>query len=547
MCRIEQFALFYPYRFAYTVMSSSVSPTDTSSEAFAPKSVQWAKHNTPSEAATSASTYSDSRETTFATSMRTTQTDTEEEEEEEEEEDIVTADPSIATVDEDSPWARKYILSLDGGGVRGYSSLLLLKRLMDEVADLEKQYNAQASTSAFSPLIDSTSLFSDPMMKELENTYRPCHYFDYIGGSSTGGLIAIMLGRLRMTVDECLEAYQRLSATVFEKPANFLMRSLNKYSSSTRRDSFQELFETLRPNQPSPNEHGTKFKSDAVRCRTIVCSNRSDLSAKITAPYVFRSYQHPIRPPHEPFLYPRNPGDSSEFDIWEVARATSAAPSYFKSTTLYEYRYFDAAININNPSLEVYNEVSLLNKAHESVDLLLSLGTGNAKGNTTKAKHSLQSLQRELRDISDLVHHKIVDASKKASFSYYRWDVQGGLQDVRLDEWKPTSSGQNTRDRIERATVRYLSDPAVVEQIRECASTLVNARMLRAQTMRWESYATGTRYRCPIKGCQFPSLRFQNRNELMDHLQTVHGKAPPDAVNFQEIQTLLDQGRTNSE
>lgn len=243
---------------------------------------------------------------------------------------------------------------------------------------------------------------------------------------------------------------------------------------------------------------------------------------------------------------PRRP-ISSPRRYTSIGESQGQQEQNMKHEKLNTVRYFDAAININNPSLEVYNEVSLLNKAHESVDLLLSLGTGNAKGNTTKAKHSLQSLQRELRDISDLVHHKIVDASKKASFSYYRWDVQGGLQDVRLDEWKPTSSGQNTRDRIERATVRYLSDPAVVEQIRECASTLVNARMLRAQTMRWESYATGTRYRCPIKGCQFPSLRFQNRNELMDHLQTVHGKAPPDAVNFQEIQTLLDQGRTNSE
>ncbi|KAL8693778.1 MAG: hypothetical protein Q9218_001474 [Villophora microphyllina] len=520
-------------------MSSAASPTNTSPE----KTVQWAEHITPLEPGGFSSTYSDSRETTFATSLGTTQTDTEEESEY-----IPTADPSIATVDEDSPWARKYILSLDGGGVRGYSSLLLLKRLMDEVAVLEKQNNAQASTSAFSPLIDSKSLYGDPMMKELENTYRPCHYFDYVGGSSTGGLIAIMLGRLRMTVDQCLGAYKGLSAEVFEKPSSRLMRSLNKYSSSTRRDRFQELFETLRPNQPSPNEHGLKFKSDAVRCRTIVCSNRSDLNEKVTAPYMFRSYEHTTRHVHEPFLYPRNPGDSPAFDIWEVARATSAAPSYFKSTRLYEYKYYDAGININNPTLEVYKEVSLLNKAHESIELLLSLGTGNAKGNTTKARtHSLQSLQRELRGISDLVHRKIVDASQEASFSYYRWDVQGGLQDIRLDEWKPTSSGQSTLERIERATNRYLSDPQVVRQIRECAATLVHARILRAQTMRWESYATGTRYRCPIKDCQFQSLRFQNRNELMDHLQIIHGKAPPDAVNFQEIQTLLDQGRTNSE
>jgi hypothetical protein len=41
-----------------------------------------------------------------------------------------------------------------------------------------------------------------------------------IGGTSTGGLIAIMLGRLRMTVDDCILAYTRLSNKVFEKKSH---------------------------------------------------------------------------------------------------------------------------------------------------------------------------------------------------------------------------------------------------------------------------------------------------------------------------------------
>ncbi|CAK7206341.1 hypothetical protein SEUCBS139899_009130, partial [Sporothrix eucalyptigena] len=77
------------------------------------------------------------------------------------------------------------LLALDGGGVRGLSSLMILDALMTTV---------------------------DP-----ESPPKPCEYFDMIGGTSTGGLIAIMLGRLQMTVNECIEAYTSLSDKVFER------------------------------------------------------------------------------------------------------------------------------------------------------------------------------------------------------------------------------------------------------------------------------------------------------------------------------------------
>jgi len=77
------------------------------------------------------------------------------------------------------------LLALDGGGVRGLSSLMILQQYMTTV--------------------------------NPESPPKPCDYFDMIGGTSTGGLIAIMLGRLQMTVDECIEAYTSLSDKVFEK------------------------------------------------------------------------------------------------------------------------------------------------------------------------------------------------------------------------------------------------------------------------------------------------------------------------------------------
>jgi hypothetical protein len=45
---------------------------------------------------------------------------------------------------------------------------------------------------------------------------KPCDYFDLIGGTGTGGLIAIMLGRLRLDIDTCKEVYVRMTRKVFE-------------------------------------------------------------------------------------------------------------------------------------------------------------------------------------------------------------------------------------------------------------------------------------------------------------------------------------------
>lgn len=46
---------------------------------------------------------------------------------------------------------------------------------------------------------------------------KPCEYFDIIGRTSTGGLIAIMLDRLEMDIDECIDAYVALFDQVFQK------------------------------------------------------------------------------------------------------------------------------------------------------------------------------------------------------------------------------------------------------------------------------------------------------------------------------------------
>jgi hypothetical protein len=49
-----------------------------------------------------------------------------------------------------------------------------------------------------------------------EEIPKPCDYFDLIAGVGTGGLIAIMLGRLRLDIETCMDVYVRMTRKVFE-------------------------------------------------------------------------------------------------------------------------------------------------------------------------------------------------------------------------------------------------------------------------------------------------------------------------------------------
>jgi hypothetical protein len=80
------------------------------------------------------------------------------------------------------------ILTLDGGGVRGLSSLIILKRLM-------KHVNQQHGLP--------------------QGGLTPKDLFSLVAGTSTGGLIALMLGRFGMSVDDCITQYWTFSKEIF--------------------------------------------------------------------------------------------------------------------------------------------------------------------------------------------------------------------------------------------------------------------------------------------------------------------------------------------
>jgi patatin-like phospholipase/acyl hydrolase len=180
------------------------------------------------------------------------------------------------------------ILSLDGGGVRGLSSLLILRKIMTQ-------------------LRLKLSLDDDAQL-------HPCDFFDLICGTSTGGLIALMLGRLRMTVDDCIDAYVDLSREIFGKRNSFaLLRRLGgwaQYSAHLLEEKMKNIIKS------KLGDADAKMK-DPLRnrcCRTFVAAIAQDCAD--APPIKFRTYST------NEFL-------ADNCTIWQAARATSAATTFF--------------------------------------------------------------------------------------------------------------------------------------------------------------------------------------------------------------------------
>ena len=134
--------------------------------------------------------------------------------------------------------------------------------------------------------------------------------------------------------------------------------------------------------------------------------------------------------------------------IWEAARATSAAPTFFKRIKIGPdgsgIEYVDAGIGCNNPVKEVITEAARVFEEHAPVAGIVSLGTGQS-GSVGFAKPdgfqkllptNLISVLKEIATDSGLVAEETERKYKNVSGLYTRLDVDRGLQSVTLDEWK---------------------------------------------------------------------------------------------------------------
>ncbi|KAK3369939.1 acyl transferase/acyl hydrolase/lysophospholipase [Podospora didyma] len=333
------------------------------------------------------------------------------------------------------------VLSLDGGGVRGLSSLLILKRIMATVGAKTKR-------------------------KDLQ----PYQYFDLIGGTSTGGIIALMLGRMRMSIDDCIAEYQRLGRIVFEKPKGPLHEFMFDQAVLTRET--KAVVERYLGNEDAPLLD--PLGDDA--CKTVIYTlpYKSVGSQTATA---LRTYINEDRDPAP-----------KPWTIWEAVRATSAALTIFEP---FEHgppgqmiRYVDAGFGYNNPSDEVVHEVKSLWGSDDPLDLnthigvFLSLGTGMGDVVRLDDHTVVQKLSAKVRKPlaaveamksiitgTERTHRNVAEQFGVRSTRYHRFNVDQGLQDVELFDHKK-------REEMEVDTLTYLDKFQVGKDLKQCVALM---------------------------------------------------------------------------
>ncbi|OCK92590.1 phospholipase [Cenococcum geophilum 1.58] len=340
---------------------------------------------------------------------------------------------------ERNPETERYLLSLDGGGVRGLSTLYILKALMGQLNNKRQEDNL--------------------------SSVRPYQIFDLIGGTSTGGLIAIMLGRLQMDVDECISEYKHIMNMVFEEKAGWLPISSMSWLPISWRGRIKARFDSKRLEgaikevitRCGASESDLFNDGNPRECRVFVCATARETGG-ITC---LRSYS-------------LLGGNDIHATICDAALATSAATSFFDSVSIGARIFVDGALGANNPVDEVEGEALNIwcpqtGDLKPLVKCFISIGTGNP--GTKAIKDSIIRFLSEtlvrIATETEYTERKFIARWRRHydEKCFFRFNVDQGLQEVGLAEYKEEGT-------IEAATDQYLGHLAQRFRVRDCVQNL---------------------------------------------------------------------------
>lgn len=223
-------------------------------------------------------------------------------------------DYSVPTLQQHlAPGPPKRILALDGGGVRGVLAIAVLERIEAMLRD---------------------RLGGDP-------NFRLCHYFDLIGGTSTGSIIAgpLALGWLSADIKDL---YFKLAPKVFR-------------GSWLRGGFIRAKFDGNRLLEVLASQIGdVRLGSDALKTGIAIISRRVDTDSNWVV------FNNPKSAFYEAVRGPRGVSTANkDYRLCDLIRASTAAPYYFQPQRIRigpheEGLFIDGGLTLhNNPSLQL--------------------------------------------------------------------------------------------------------------------------------------------------------------------------------------------------
>ncbi|KAJ7443683.1 hypothetical protein FB451DRAFT_92370 [Mycena latifolia] len=338
------------------------------------------------------------------------------------------------------------VLSLDGGGAGALSELIILDRLMYQIG---------------------TQL-------GLQVPPHPCDYFELIGGSGTGGILALMLGRRRMSIADAISAFEKLKPQAKRGGGE-------AFRASKFEEVLKDIFNTEKMHDPAPNY-----------CKTFVCAmNKMNMNAVI--PELFRSYNTSDEP-------------ANDCMIWEAARATSATPGLFKPMEIgsrrFKQQYIGGSLGHNNPTTLVVTEAEHIYPSHPIV-LVVSIGSGHPDTIQILKSPTPSAVGKAMKRIatdSEKTHQENERRYQGISNTYFRFNVQQGMQALEPEHW-------GKLDQVTAHTEAYLRMEEVKPKLTGTINVLLNPVIHSSHSP------------AHLKVCPPPTFHFTGREDILSAMK----------------------------
>ena len=237
------------------------------------------------------------------------------------------------------------LLAIDGGGIRGVLALGVLEKIEQDLRDQSGR--------------------RDLVLAD---------YFDYIAGTSTGGVIAAGLAVGR-TVEDVLRFYQESGSDMFKEANLFQRVTRHKYEDEPLARKLREVLGA-----------DTTLESPAVR--TLLMLMLRNVTTDSPWPISNNPYARYNDPDHG--------GCNLKLPLWQLVRASTAAPTYFPPEVIdvgdQQFVFVDGGVTMyNNPAFQLFLMATVERYWQNAPDgitrgwetgpdrmLLVSVGTGTS-------------------------------------------------------------------------------------------------------------------------------------------------------------------------